>query len=408
MSLETVLHASLLSPPRPATALVLMGGGARTAYQVGVLRALGAILNKRAAAPPNPFPFQILVGTSAGAINAACLAGYATHGLAAFEQLAKFWCDLRSNGVYQLNTSRWTRFNKYLAAWSLSRHARANGAILDNSPLRDTLCHALSLPGIDAALRDRTIEALAITASSYTSGIHHTFCQTAQPDSFLGWRRPGRCAEFQIISPEHLMASSAIPFLFPSARLLAGGRPEFFGDGSMRQVSPLSPAIHLGAQKVFVVGVGQPERSGFSGSVSPRATRGPTLASIAGHTMASVFHDTLQADVEQTNRVTQTIQNLPKNTADDLPYKSIDVMLIQPTQSLDALAQAHLGALPVSTRRALAGLGVLRGGGGTLASYLLFEPDFVQALIAMGESDAHAKKDQLLEFFKSPTLVAMR
>ena len=146
----------------------------------------------------------------------------------------------------------------------------------------------------------------------------------------------------------------------------------------------------------------------FPGGRQPQPARGPTLASIAGHTMASVFHDTLQADVEQTNRVTQTIQNLPRNTADDLPYKSIDVMLIQPTQSLDALAQAHLGALPVSTRRALAGLGVLRGGGGTLASYLLFEPDFVQALIAMGESDAYAKKAQLLDFFKSPAVAAMR
>jgi NTE family protein len=219
---------------------------------------------------------------------------------------------------------------------------------------------------------------------------------------------PGRCAEFQVITPEHLMASSAIPFLFSSTRLLAAGRPEFFGDGSMRQVSPLSPAIHLGAQKMFVVGVGQPERSGFSGSVPAQRARGPTLASIAGHTMASVFHDTLQADVEQTNRVTKTIQNLPRNTADDLPFKSIDVMLIQPTQSLDALAQAHLGSLPVSTRRALAGLGVLRGGGGTLASYLLFEPDFVQALIAMGESDAYAKKAQLLSFFSSPGVPAMR
>jgi NTE family protein len=408
MSLETILHASLLCPPRPATALVLMGGGARTAYQVGVLRALGSILRQRAIIPPTAFPFQILVGTSAGAINAACLAGYATQGLPAFEQLAQFWCELRSSGVYQLNVSRWTRFNKYLAAWSLSRHARANGAILDNSPLMDTLCHALSIPGIDAALRDGTIEALAITASSYTSGVHRTFCQTAQPDSFLGWNRPGRCAEFQIIGPEHLMASSAIPFLFPSTRLLAAGRPEFFGDGSMRQVSPLSPAIHLGAQKVFAVGVGQPERSGFGGSATAPRARGPTLASIAGHTMASVFHDTLQADVEQTNRVTRTLQNLPRNTADDLPYKSIEVMLIQPTQSLDALAQSHLGALPLSTRRALAGLGVLRGGGGTLASYLLFEPDFVQALIALGESDAYAKKAQLLDFFKSPALAAVR
>ena len=194
------------------------------------------------------------------------------------------------------------------------------------------------------------------------------------------------------------MASSAIPFLFPATLLTAGGQQEFFGDGSMRQVSPLSPAMHLGAQKVFVVGVGQPERPSFTRPTS-RLARGPTLGSIAGHAMASVFHDTLQADVEQTDRVTRTIKNLPKGTSSALPYRSVDVLSIQPSQSLDAMAQDHLGELPAATRHALSGLGILSGGGGTLASYLLFEPGFVQALMALGESDAHAKKAELTAFF---------
>ena len=399
MSLDTILHASLVRPPRSVTGLVLMGGGARTAYQVGVLRALGAILREHHS-HPNYFPFQVLVGTSAGAINAACLAGYATSGLLAFEKLTHFWRELRSSNVYQLNVSPWARFNKFIAAWSLSRHARNNGAILDNSPLYDTLCRSMSLPGLAEALNSRTIEALAVTASSYTSGIHWTFCQTAQRDAFPGWARPGRRAEFQDITIDHLMASSAIPFLFPATRLAADGQQEFFGDGSMRQVSPLSPAMHLGAQKVFVVGVGQPERSGFARATS-QPTRGPTLGSIAGHSMASVFHDTLLADVEQTDRVTRTIKNLPRDTSSALPYRSVDVMSIQPSQSLDALAQDHLGDLPVATRHALGGLGILNGGGGTLASYLLFEPGFVQTLIALGESDAHAKKAELIAFFAS-------
>ena len=174
MSLDTIIHASLVRPARRTTALVLMGGGARTAYQVGVLRALGSILQTQADSPKY-FPFQVLVGTSAGAINAACLASYATQGLDAFERLAQFWSELESSGVYRLNSPRWTRFNKLVAAWSLSRHARSNGAILDNQPLVETLRRAVSLPGVEESLRTRAIDAFAVTASSYTSGVHWTF-----------------------------------------------------------------------------------------------------------------------------------------------------------------------------------------------------------------------------------------
>ncbi|MDO9196868.1 patatin-like phospholipase family protein [Rhodoferax sp.] len=398
MSLDTIIHASLSRPARPVTALVLMGGGARTAYQVGVLRALASILKSK---PQTArfFPFQVLVGTSAGAINAACLAGYATNGLQAFERLAQFWGDLRSSGVYQLNVSPWARFNKFIAAWSLSRHARANGAILDNLPLRDTLQRAVSLPGVEEALRSHTIEALAVTASSYTSGVHWTFCHTAPDNPFRAWARPGRRAGFQRIGIEHLMASSAIPFLFPSTRLAVDRHQEYFGDGSMRQISPLSPALHLGAQKVFAVGVGQPERAGFARHAADAPVREPALGNIAGHAMASVFHDTLRADVEQTHRVTQTLRQLPREAASVLPFRRVDVLAIQPTQSLDALAQEHVRELPAPTRNALGGLGILKGGGGTLASYLLFEPGFVQALIAMGENDAYARKAEVLAFF---------
>jgi NTE family protein len=399
MSLDTIISAGLTHPPRPGNALVLMGGGARTAYQVGVLRALGAILRNARNAPQH-FPFQILVGTSAGAINASFLAGQAANGLNAFGQLAQFWSDIRSSDVYRLNVPSWVRHNKVAAAFALSRQARLNGAILDTTPLIATLNKCISLDGIENALRQRTLEALAVTASSYSSGIHWTFCHTAQDDPFQGWTRPGRRAEFHTISIAHLMASSAIPFLFPATAISVDGRPEYFGDGSMRQVSPLSPAIHLGAQKVLVVGAGQPERSAIG--VSSEATaRGPTLASIAGHAMASVFHDTLQADVEQTQRVSQTLRRLPREDAAALPYRSVDVMAIQPTQSLDALAHQHVAELPVATRHALSGLGVLRGGGGALVSYLLFEPGFIQSLISMGESDAHARKADLLAFFNA-------
>jgi NTE family protein len=396
MSLSTIIHAGLTRPSRPVHALVLMGGGARTAYQVGVLQALGAMLKLRGDHAP-AFPFQVLVGTSAGALNVAYLAGTATSGLQAFARLGQFWGRLRSADVYELQVSRWVRFSRLVAAMSLWRNARGQGAVLDNMPLVDTLHHAVSLPGIEEALQAKAISAVAVTASSYSSGVHWTFCHTARDGRHEPWNRPGRRSDFQPLTIEHLVASSAIPFLFPATPLWVDGRREYFGDGSMRQVSPLSPAMHLGAHKILVVGVGQPQRSGLVGDAE-LAMRAPTLGGIAGHALASVFHDTLQADVEQAQRVTGTLQQLPREVAAVLPYRSVEVVSVQPTQSLDAIAQAYAHELPGSVRRALGGLGALKGGGGALASYLLFEPGFVQALIALGEQDAYARKEELLAF----------
>lgn len=396
MSLDTIIRAGLRQQGRPTVGLVLMGGGARTAYQVGVLRALGSMLGDRVDGP-GTFPFQVLVGTSAGAINAAFLAGRAMQGLQAFEQLARFWSRLRSTDVFDLNVPPWVRFSRIAVALSLSRHARANGAMMDNAPLFETLRRGISLDGIGDALRSNTIDALAVTGSSYTSGVHWTFCHTASRAEFQGWVRPGRRAAYQPVTIEHLMASSAIPFLFPATALQVDGRQEYFGDGSMRQVTPVSPAMHLGATRILVVGVGQPERGGLVAGQGAAPARGPTLGSMAGHVMASVFHDTLQADVEQTQRVTQTINRLPPQAAAAMPYKAIDVLAIAPTRSLDALAQKYTSELPPAIRHALGALGVLKGSGGTLASYLLFEPGFVQSLIAMGEQDALAQKDELMD-----------
>jgi NTE family protein len=398
MSLETIIHAGLTRPARPLAALVLLGGGARTAYQVGVLQAIGAMLQLQAGGS-GAFPFQVLVGTSAGALNVAYLASAASRGLESFADLGRFWARLRSHDVYRLDVPAWVRASRIATALVLWRRTRASGALLDNMPLVDTLHHAISLAGIDESLAAKAIDAVAVTASSYTSGVHWTFCHTARDARHEGWQRPGRRSEFQPLTIEHLMASSAIPFLFPSTPLWVDGHPEYFGDGSMRQVSPLSPALHLGAHKVLVVGVGQPQRSALFAAPAGRAGRGPALGAIAGHALASVFHDTLQADVEQAQRVTRTLQQLPREVAGVLPYRSVDVRAIQPSQSLDGLAQEHAQELPAAVRRALGGLGALKGGGGALASYLLFEPGFVQALIALGEQDAYARKEELLAFF---------
>lgn len=405
MSLVTLIHAGMQRRERPSLALVLMGGGARTAYQVGVLRALATMLRASVGADERraehatdaAFPFQVLIGTSAGAINAAFLAGRAALGLAAFDDLAVFWSRLRSADVYRMSVPAWARVHRFAAIVSLSRHIQAHGAMLDSTPLREMLRAGIHLEGIERALRGRAIDALAVTASSYSSGVHWTFCQTAGREVSQPWSHPGRRAEFQALTIDHLMASSAIPFLFPSAVLRVDGHEEHFGDGAMRQIAPLSPAWHLGASRVLVVGVGQPENWELPGESPARMRHGPTLGSMAGHVMASVFHDTLQADVEQTLRVAETISQLPADAAAAMAYRPLDVLSIAPTCSLDALAQRHTHELPLVLRQALAALGVLKGSGGALASYLLFEPGFINALIALGESDALAKRRELLQ-----------
>ena len=201
------------------------------------------------------------------------------------------------------------------------------------------------------------------------------------------------------------MASSAIPLIFPSTPLWASGRTEHFGDGSMRQTSPLSPALHLGAHKVLVIGVGQPERSGFGG-VSPSGAltqnAPPNVSGVLGHALASVFHDTLRGDVEQAQRMNETLDQLPPEVAAVLPYGRINILSIQPSESLDHLAREHAGALPDALRRALgalAGKNNTGSAGAGLASYLLFEPEFTGRLMEMGERDAYARKEELLAFF---------
>lgn len=412
MTLSTLIHAGLVRPQEPTVALVLMGGGARTAYQAGALGALAQMLSDaRPAGSSRPgLPFQLLVGTSAGALNASFLAARAEQGLEALDALSSFWRNLRSSDVYSLHLPRWARLSRITAAWQLARAVRERGALLDNLPLADTLHKAISLQGIDQGLESQALQTLAVTASSYSSGEHWTFCHRAHDERAKTWRRPGRRATFQQITMDHLMASSAIPLIFPAQALWVDGQVEFFGDGSMRQTSPLSPALHLGAHKILVIGVGQPQRSALAGMVETKAEAGklspPGVGGVLGHALASVFHDTLHGDVEQALRMNETLQQLPKEVAAVLPYRQVQVLSIQPSASLDGLARTHSHALPPAVRDVLSTLSGQHsaqghGGAAALASYLLFEPSFIEPLLTLGAQDAFARRSEILAFLQA-------
>ena len=373
---------------KPKVGLVLTGGGARAAYQVGFLRAVSHLLPRGA---PNPFP--ILCGTSAGAINAAALAADAADFHRAVRRLLLIWKYFHAEQVYRsdvpgvmMTGARW------LAAMMLGGLGRNNpSSLLDNSPLAQMLRERLELSGIRRSIDRGALYALCVTASGYSSGQSVSFFQSVP--GVAGWQRARRLGIPEIIDYEHLLASSALPFIFPAMPL----RREFFGDGSMRQIAPISPALHLGAERVVVIGVGRrmtqtPERV--------RSTGYPSLAQIAGHALNSIFLDSLETDIERLQRINKTIRLIPpgERQKNNMELREVDVLVITPSEDIDRIAASHVHELPRSIKFLLRGIGATRSGGATLTSYLLFEPEYCRALIALGYKDTMARREEILKF----------
>jgi NTE family protein len=269
-----------MQPPTPVTGLILTGGGARAAYQVGVLRALVTIRRQCVAPEGNPFP--VITGTSAGAINAAALAGDADDFEQGVSKLVSIWQGFHADQVYRSDSigvirtgARWLTMMSI--GWVIARWRRLKPrSLLDNTPLAGLLERVVRLERIPDLIRDGHLKALAVSASSYTSGEHVTFYNAAQ--EVAGWVRSQRRAVRDHIGLPHLLASSAIPFVFPAKQLAIDGEPEWFGDGSMRQAAPISPAIHLGAERILVIGAGrmhEPPASGTSAATTRAWRRSP-------------------------------------------------------------------------------------------------------------------------------------
>jgi NTE family protein len=390
-------------------ALILMGGGARAGYQVGVLKGLAAILRdaRRGVDPGigqghNPFP--ILVGTSAGAINATALACRADNFQDAVAQLVDIWENFHAEQVYRADLlgvmrsgARW--LSLLSLGWILRRSLRSRPrSLLDNEPLRQLLERVIDFSRLDLMLERGHLRALAVSASSYSSGRHVTFYHSLSDHVVPS--KLQRVAVRARLSVPHLLASAAIPFVFPAVpldlSLQSEGGVEYFGDGSMRQLSPTSPAIRLGAERIMVIGVGQAGNPGLLPNFDADAY--PSLAQVAGHTLSTIFLDALASDVERLekmNQIAQTMSPLAKRAAG---LRSIETLTIFPSQRIDGIAMEYIGALPRPIRALLQGIGTYRASGAGLASYLLFEAPFTRALIDLGYRDTIARRDAVLTF----------
>jgi len=388
----------------PLAGLILTGGGARAAYQVGVLRALTR-MRRECGADLARNPFGVIVGTSAGAINAAALACGADNFEAAVDRVAEVWRDFHAEQVYRADSlgvirsgAQW--LTMLSIGWLIARWRRARPrSLLDNEPLAELLQRMVPLARLRLMLRSRHIHGLAVSASSYSSGLHVTFYDAAaQIDP---WTRSQRIAVQGRISHAHLLASSAIPFVFPASSIELDGMKEWFGDGSMRQTAPISPAVHLGSQKVLVIGAGRMHEP--PGRRVESHAGYPSLAQIAGHALSNIFLDALAVDVERMRRINHTLSLLPESALAKTALRPIDVLVIAPSQRLDDLAAEHQNTLPVPVRAMLRGMGVTGQGrdarGAALASYLLFEAPYTRALMALGEADALARRDEVVAFF---------
>ncbi|WP_444930575.1 patatin-like phospholipase family protein [Microbulbifer sp. SSSA002] len=375
-------------------ALVLSGGGARAAYQAGVLKALAELVPE-----DNPRPFQVICGTSAGAMNAMLLASHTGTFKEAVDRMCSVWMQLSVEQVY---LTSWRSLLGNLFSISRSLFNRGVGrqkplALLDNSPLRSLVEREINFENIQKNILNGHLRATSVNALSYSEGQSVSFFQGAE--DVKGWQRFRRFGVPTQLTSDHLLASAAIPAIFPAVQLNGA----YFCDGAIRLMAPISPALHLGAKRVFVVGVSDNRSPAHWGSRNSHTqVSSPSMAQIAGQLFNAAFIDSLEADLEHLDRVNMLLDYIdPSDHADLKLLRSVESVVIEPSQSLGRLSGRRLRHLPPALRWLFRSTGATNPGGGvSAASYLLFEKPYIEELIELGYQDAMWERDKLRSFLR--------
>jgi NTE family protein len=382
-------ESSYKSAGRPTVGLVLTGGGSRSAYQVGVLLALAELM------PRARNPFQVIVGTSAGAVAAGVLASEAHHWRRAVAGLERVWANFRSEQVFHVDPVHMVRAGVHwvLALVSGGLVLTPPKSLLDNSPLRELLGIHVDCAGIRRSIARGHLRALALCSTSYVTGQSVAFYDGV--DSCTDWARVQRCGRRTELTLDHLMASAAIPLLFPPMRL----SDEYFGDGAMRQLNPLSPAIHLGADRLLIIGVRARRAAGVA--VNRSHTAMPTPGEIFGYMLDTLFTDQIYGDLEQVERINQLYQASPSAARG---LRQVETLMLAPSVDPREIAARHTGEMPQGLRALLRVIGGRDASGYQLASYLTFEAGYTRELIELGYRDAMEARSALMAFMSGEKL----
>ncbi len=367
------------------TGLILSGGGARAAYQVGVLKAIYHIL------PRSHYnPFDIISGTSAGAINGLALASYAEHYRIGIKHLERIWSHFECHHIYHTDLvnvmSSLFKLSRALIIGRRFKHQPAS--LLNNEPLEQLLMQVIKFDHIQKAIDSKALHAVAINCSCLTTGESVSFFQGQQ--DIKNWNRPRRIGHRTQLSLAHLIASSAIPMVFPAVKI----KHKYYTDGAVRQLAPISPTLHLGADKVMVIGVNSPNK----GAMLQQNPRYPSPGRITGHMLDAAFLDSMETDVERLERINRTLDKLPHLDAQS-ELRKVDLLHIRPSKSIDDIASEYAYEMPKTLRLFLdSGKNPTSNGAGLL-SYLLFSRGFCNALIELGYQDTYARKEEINLFF---------
>jgi NTE family protein len=372
---------------KQVTGLILPGGGARNAYQVGVLKAIADMIPEDSANP-----FDVICGSSSGALNAGLLASSTVRFREGVERLWGIWANFHVGKVFKVDG--WTALKSafgwttnFLLGGLVKNQPRS---VLDNTPLRELLERHIRFAKIQQAIDTGNLRAVSVTASGYTSGMSITFYQGVK--ELIPWKRTRRIGQPTELTINHLMASSAIPVLFPAVKL----RNEYFGDGSMRQTAPLSPALHMGANRLLIIGVRNTRQN-----VVPeddRYVKYPTFGQISGYIFDTLFMDSLDADIERMRRINHTITETREKRVEykDTALRQIDYLVISPSKDVREIVEKYVHNFPRSVRILLKGIGALTREGRPLMSYLMFDAPFCKELMELGYQDGMAAREQIL------------
>tara|TARA_B100000586_G_scaffold228401_1_gene176586 strand:- start:379 stop:1506 length:1128 start_codon:yes stop_codon:yes gene_type:complete len=368
--------------------LVLPGGGARGAYQIGVLKGINEILPDKV-----KNPFSVISGTSVGAINASVIASKADSFIDAVDLLNHIWGNFNTNQVYKTDTL--TMFKSSLH-WLLTivsggTLVKNPKSLLNNAPLRNLLSDNINLDNIRSNIDEDNLEAFAITAAGYSSRKSITFFQSNKKN--INWEKFRRQGVESKIGTDHLMASVALPLIFPAVKI----DNEFFGDGAMRHATPLSPAIRLGAEKLLIITTDNNKKNPDTDDRDH-----PSIGEIGGYMLDALFSSGLLSDLERLDRINQIIKHSSNGliSTESKQMKHLDYCIISPSKDINLIAEEHFNEIPYSIKLLLRGLGLRNQSRSELLSFLLFESSFTQELIKLGFQDAIEHKQHIKNIFQ--------